>query len=115
MINVYSGRNVTSNNERSIVNEYCDKYGTDHIDAAFLAAGYTRAFNLGTDEASIELYTFNKQKDDEPKEFTGIALVSLGEHIEEYAMPTFHDALDFMREYAPTIKGIIALKKHTDF
>lgn len=107
MVYVYSDRNVTTDGAINVISEYCYKEETDDVGLALSNQGYNRILQIGTDLAAIELFILAKRGKEDVDKFGAIALVALGDHIETYVMPTFHDALDFMKEYSPAVGNII--------
>ena len=111
MLAVYSSKtSIKFYPTRDLIGEICYKSETNDIDKALNISGYRMSLDIGEEEASIELYASNElHKSARETEFGCIALVSLGGQIETYAMATFHDALEFMKEYTPTITMIVDL------
>lgn len=91
--------------DRNFLVELCDKAETDEVDKAFRFCGYSKTMAIGDEDAAeIELYISNTDT-----EFKAIVHITLGDSYQEYAMVSFHDALEFMKEYTPTIKAIVDL------
>lgn len=110
MLYVYSGKTVLNYHERDFLGELCDKAENDDIGRALSIAGYARELSIGCEfSAEIELYLTNSTT-----EFKAIVLLTLGGSIQTYAMASVHDALDFMKEYTPTIKAIVELADRKD-
>lgn len=69
--------------------------------------GYRYHQSFGNDSASIEVYT----GEDEAR-YAALVIVGVGAGLQWYAMPKFHDLLDFLKEYAPTIRTLADLADH---
>lgn len=107
MLTIYSHDSAVKQiPDRKLIHEICTAADDSDIAEALSTAGYRQTLTVGKgDLAAIELYLSVK----EGTEFGAIALMSLGDTIEDYAMATFHDAMEFMKEYCPTIKTICDL------
>lgn len=111
MLYVYSNGKPVESLERDFLGELCDKAESDDIGKALNIAGYARELTIGDEfSAEIELYLANPKA-----EFGAIALLTLGGSIKTYAMVSFHDALDFIKEYTPTIQAIVELDDRRNF
>lgn len=106
MLYVYSSKTALKHYpERDLLGEFCDKADNEDIDRAASICGYIKQLTIGDEcYAEIDLYLAESKA-----EFGAIVLLSLGGSIQTYAMASFHDALDFMKEYTPTIKAIVDL------
>lgn len=101
----YSSRNGVVEMQRDLVREACEAAQTDSITEAISKFGYTRAFEIGNPEvAAIELFNNSGAGD-----YAALIQLTLGNEIQMYAINNFHDALEFMKEYVPTIKAMTAL------
>lgn len=109
MLTIYShSAAVKQIPDRNLIHEICTAVDDHDIEEALIKAGYQPTLTVGKgDLAAIELYLSVK----EGTEFGAIALVSLGETIEDYAMATFHDAMDFLKEYGASIKTLCELSE----
>ena len=106
MLYVYSSKTALKiHTERDLIGELRDKAGDEDIEGALRTCGYLKEITIGDEDyAEIELFLARPGE-----EFGAVALVNFGGRIETYAMATFHDALDFLKEYTPTIKTIVEL------
>jgi len=66
--------------------------------------GYRYHQSFGNDSASIEVYTGEDDAD-----YAALVIVGVGAGLQWYAMPKFHDLLDFLKEYTSTIQALADL------
>lgn len=105
MLYIYSSKTALKvYPNRNLLSEICERAKTNDVDAAFQVEGYSKTLTVGDDVAEIELFLSHTDT-----EFKAIAHVSLGGTYMEYAMASHHDALEFMKEYTPTIKVMVEL------
>jgi len=91
--------------QRNLINEACDKAGTDDVNKALREMGFMRQFEIGNPEiASIELFTGVGDTDHK-----ALVHLTIGDEMHLYGMESFHDVLEFMKEYVPTIKAMVEL------
>lgn len=88
---------------RDVVNELCEQHGEESSVEALKKAGYTVAMSVGKyGTALIDL--FFAQGDEE---FSGIALMWMGEGCECYVFREVHAGMVFMKEFSPMIAAIL--------
>lgn len=90
---------------RDLIGEACKKANTDDVNQALRELGYSRQFEIGNPEiAAIELF-----RNFEGGDYAALVHLTLGSEMQLYGMQGFHDALEFMKEYVPTIKAMVEL------
>ena len=93
--------------QRDLINEACDKAGTDDVNDALRKMGFMRQFEIGNPEiASIELFLSAGNTDHK-----ALVHLTIGYEMHLYAIDSFHDVLEFMKEYVPTIKAMTELSE----
>lgn len=102
---IYSSGNGVIEIQRNLVQEACESAQTEFIDEALSKFGYLRAFEIGNPQiAALELFNNSGTG-----EYAALVQLKLGNEIQFYGMSHFHDALEFMKEYVPTIQAMTEL------
>lgn len=100
----YTWKGEPFHSDRDILSELSQKYDTDFIDDGIRNDGYNSTLKIGDPEiAEIEMFFSSK----EGTEFAAIAMLSLGDSIKGYVFSKHHDAVVFLKEFAPMVESII--------
>lgn len=101
----YSSRNGVIEIPHDLVGEACDAAQTDDVNLALSKLGYSRSFEIGNpDVAAIELF-----RNSGAGEYVALIHLTLGSEVQLYGISHFHDVLEFMKEYVPTIQAMTEL------
>lgn len=94
---------------RDITGELAQKHdGAGFPREALILGGYQQVLSVGAEGIAL-LEVFFTQ--DSKADFTGVALLHLGECMEEYAFRETHAGMVFVKEFSPMIAAV--LKAHT--
>lgn len=89
--------------ERDFLQEMGKKYDAGFADEALILAGYKKELSVGKEGiASLEIFFSNTEA-----EFTGVALLQLGEGLEHYVFRETHAAMVFVKEFSPMIAAVL--------
>ncbi|EJK6085893.1 hypothetical protein OR590_002833 [Pseudomonas aeruginosa] len=103
MFTVYTSNSGAKQEITDFVTPICNEKEMELADV-LASLGYRYNQSFGNDSASIEVYTGEDEAD-----YAALVIVGVGAGLQWYAMPKFHDLLDFLREYAATIKALADL------
>ncbi|WP_315807498.1 hypothetical protein [Pseudomonas sp. C9-3] len=100
MLLVYESGRAYFDEVPDFIHQLCTENEID-LDEALRIKGFSRHQQYGNHLAGLEVYEGSGDA-----EYAALVLAGFGAGIQGYVMPTLHDLLNFMKEYAPTIKAL---------
>lgn len=89
---------------RDLLQELCAQHDKQIVDDGLIKAGYQRMLIIGKEgTASLTLFL----SDSFDTEFSGVALLQLGEGLEQYVFEQTHAAMVFVKEFSPMISAVL--------
>ncbi|WP_410952726.1 hypothetical protein [Pseudomonas sp. S1(2024)] len=90
--------------ERDILEELCSKYDVSLVNDGLIRGGYEQMLVVGKEGiASLTLFLSHSFE----TEFSGVALLQLGEGLEQYGFKETHAAMVFVKEFSPMISAVL--------